>query len=53
MKLTNLEIVNRSFTQQASMFESSLYNFSKRDYLEHTVKEINFKKSDTVLEIAA
>lgn len=53
MKPTNINEIHNSFTIQASHFEDSTMNFSKQEYLEHTIQCINAKKTDSVLEVAA
>ena len=49
---TIMEKIRESFTLQANNFESSNMNFSKKEYLEYTVKCMNLKPSDVVLEAA-
>ena len=53
MKPKNLEKINRSFEIQAPNFESKAVNFTKEEYLNHTLSRIAPHKGDTVLEVAA
>lgn len=53
MQKSNIEKVHRSFEIQASSFENKSMNFSKKDYLDYTVKCINLASTDSVLDIAA
>lgn len=45
--------VRKSFSLQAENFETKDMNFSKKDYLDHTIKAIELSKTDNVLEVAA
>ena len=49
----NIEKIRESFTLQAKNFESSSMNFSKKEYLDYTVKCMNLNPNDEVLEAAA
>lgn len=53
MNPKNLNDVQESFTVQAENFETKGMSFSKREYLDYTVRNMNLKKGDTVLEAAA
>ena len=53
MKPENLEIINKSFDVQAADFESRSLNFSKEDYLKYTLESVEYKNTDTFLEVAA
>ncbi|MHC6180969.1 class I SAM-dependent methyltransferase [Clostridium sp. JNZ X4-2] len=49
----NLGIINKSFETQAADFESKNYNFTKKEYLEHIIENMQLQKRDSVLEVAA
>lgn len=53
MKPTNLADINRSFAIQAENFESPELNFTKEDYLNHTLSLVAPDKQDLLLEVAA
>lgn len=53
MEKTEIEKIKQSFAIQAENFENSNMNFSKQDYLDYTMKAINAKSTDNVLEVAA
>ena len=53
MKPENIEKIRRSFETQAPEFESKALNFSKEEYLEYALTEIEPAPSDDVLEVAA
>lgn len=53
MKPENLEKIKKSFTAQAMNFENKNMSFSKQEYLDYTVRSMNLKKDDLVLEAAA
>lgn len=53
MKPDHLDDIRRSFTQQAKNFESASMNFSKQEYLDHTVRCMELAPTDRVLEAAA
>lgn len=53
MKNGNVEQVNRSFSKQAAHFENKNDIFSNGDYLAYTLKEVEPKKEDSMLEAAA
>ena len=53
MKPVNLTEINQSFAIQAENFESKEVNFTKEDYLDHTLSCIAPTRQDTVLEVAA
>lgn len=48
-----IEKVKESFSVQAVNFENSNMNFSKQEYLDYTIKKIDARKTDCVLEVAA
>ena len=48
-----IEKIRSSFTTQAGAFESDRMSFSKKEYLDYTVKLMNLSASDCVLEVAA
>ncbi len=45
--------IQKSFTVQAKEFENKKMSFSKQEYLDYTIKAIDLKKTDKVLEVAA
>jgi ubiquinone/menaquinone biosynthesis C-methylase UbiE len=53
MKPENTNDVQNSFTVQAHGFESEKLNFSNREYLGYTLRCMNLKPADSVLEAAA
>lgn len=53
MKPTNVNDIQNSFTIQATNFENSNMNFSKQEYLDHTVRNMELRATDCVLEAAA
>lgn len=53
MKSANQTEIQKSFTQQAKNFVSGKMNFSKKEYLNHTVSKIAPAGTDNVLEVAA
>ncbi len=53
MKQDHLDNIRSSFTVQAKNFESGCLNFSKKEYLEHTVRCMELRPGDVVLEAAA
>jgi len=52
-ELSHMETINKSFTEQAKAFENANMNFSKKEYLDYTMKAIGASKTDLVLETAA
>ena len=52
MKPLNIEAIHESFTKQAGGFESQFLNFSKEDYLIHTLTQVAPGRQDTLLEVA-
>lgn len=48
-----IEKIRSSFSAQAEQFESDKMNFSKKEYLDYTVKLMELNKRDKVLEVAA
>lgn len=53
MKPSNLEEINKAFTEQAAGFESNRLHLSKQEYLDYTVRKTAPKNTDNVLEVAA
>lgn len=53
MKSANADEIHKAFTAQASAFENSGMNFSKKEYLDYCVKRIEPGMNDHVLEAAA
>ena len=53
MRPENLDVINRSFGTQAESFESDSLQFSKEEYLRHTVDAVRPSKADVFLEVAA
>ena len=53
MKPSNLEAIHRSFEIQAAGFESRALNFTKEEYLNHTLSCVAPGRRDVVLEVAA
>jgi ubiquinone/menaquinone biosynthesis C-methylase UbiE len=53
MKPENLNDIRASFTVQAENFESRSMNFSKQAYLDYTVRCLELRPDDLVLEAAA
>lgn len=49
----NKEEIQKAFTEQAVRFESNKMNFSKQEYLDYTITQMEPKASDRVLEVAA
>ena len=49
----HMAVVNSSFSNQAKTFENPNMNFSKKEYLEYTMKSIGAKPMDSVLETAS
>ena len=49
----HMKRINSSFTDQAKAFENANMNFSKKEYLDYTMKAIGAAKTDFVLEPAA
>ena len=49
----HMKKINSSFTDQAKSFENANMNFSKKEYLDYTMKAIGAAKTDLVLEPAA
>ena len=49
----HMEKINSSFTDQAKAFENANMNFSKKEYLDYTMKAIGAAGTDRVLETAA
>lgn len=50
---THMQTINSSFADQAKEFENPNMNFSKKEYLDYTMRAIGAKETDTVLEAAA
>jgi demethylmenaquinone methyltransferase/2-methoxy-6-polyprenyl-1,4-benzoquinol methylase len=48
-----MQTINSSFADQAKEFENPNMNFSKKEYLDYTMRAIGAKETDTVLEAAA
>ena len=48
-----IEAIRNSFRTQASNFDSSNMNFTKQEFLDYTIRAIELKESDGVLEVAA
>ncbi|MFB0918816.1 MAG: class I SAM-dependent methyltransferase [Clostridiaceae bacterium] len=53
MKPNNIDKIINSFTVQADGFESKSMNFSKKDFLEFTMRSIELNNKSVVLEVAA
>ena len=53
MKPSNLEEINKAFTEQAVGFESNKLHLSKQEYLAYTVGKTAPNNTDTILEVAA
>lgn len=53
MKPNNIDKIINSFTVQADGFESKSMNFSKKDFLEFTMRSIELNNKSEVLEVAA
>jgi ubiquinone/menaquinone biosynthesis C-methylase UbiE len=49
----NMEEIWESFSMQAENFENDNMSFSKKEYLDYTVKCMGLKETDIVLEAAA
>lgn len=49
----HMEKINSSFTDQAKAFENTNMNFSKKEYLDYTMRAIGAAKTDRVLELAS
>lgn len=52
MMSKNIETIRRSFTVQASNFDSKTVNFTKKEYLDYIVAATSLTKTDIVLEVA-
>ncbi len=53
MEMENIKTIQKSFSVQAKNFESKQMNFSKQEFLDDTVLEIDAQRTDKVLEVAA
>lgn len=53
MQNSNIEKVHKSFEIQASCFENNSMSFSKKDYLDYTVRQIELVSTDFVLDVAS
>ena len=53
MKPKNIDDIRASFTVQAARFESGSMNFSKQEYLDYTVRSMEPRPADSVLDAAA
>lgn len=53
MNPTNINDIQNSFTIQARNFENSNMNFSKQEYLDYTIRSMELRSTDCVLEAAA
>lgn len=53
MRMENIKTIQKSFSVQAKNFESKQMNFSKQEFLDDTVLEIDAQRTDRVLEVAA
>lgn len=53
MKPKNISDIQASFTIQAKNFENNNMNFSKQEYLDYTVRSMEPRPTDCVLEAAA
>lgn len=49
----NAEAIRESFGKQAADFEGKSMSFSKKEYLEYTVRSMGPSETDSVLEVAA
>ena len=49
----NNDSIQKSFTTQAGTFENNSMNFSNQKYLDYTIKRMELKSTDKVLEAAA
>jgi ubiquinone/menaquinone biosynthesis C-methylase UbiE len=52
-KPSNIDEIKKSFSIQAARFENPNMNFSKQEYLDYTVRCMDLKGTDEVLEAAA
>lgn len=52
-KPENIDKINKSFDKQATKFESEDMNFVNEEYLKKCVSELELKKDNIVLEVAA
>ena len=53
MKPENLKAINQSFEIQADQFESETLQFTKQEYLDHTVESVKPCGEEAMLEVAA
>ena len=53
MKSEHTEIIQKAFTMQSRHFETHRANFMQKGFLDHVVSEVQPKKTDHVLEVAA
>lgn len=53
MKSENIEKIQSAFTIQSEHFETHKANFTKKEYLDYVISEVQPKKTDCVLEVAA
>ena len=53
MKPGNLKTINQSFEIQADQFESKALQFTKQEYLDHTVESVRPCGEEAMLEVAA
>lgn len=51
--MNTLDKIRESFTLQAKNFESGAMNFSKKDYLAHTVTALHLRGNENVLDAAS
>ena len=53
MENNHIKIINQSFEQQASKFETTQYHLSKKEYTDYLIQAVDGGCEDTVLEVAA
>lgn len=53
MKPENTEKIQNAFTIQSEHFETHKANFTKKEYLDYVISEVQPQETDSVLEVAA
>ena len=53
MRSANRDTIQKAFTEQAPKFETDKMNFTKQEYLDHTIDKMKLTPNDLVLEAAA
>lgn len=53
MKSENAEKIKNAFTIQSEHFETHKANFTKKEYLDYVISEVQPQETDSVLEVAA